>query len=740
MSEAVSCDFCGLPVPLSFRGRAAADESAPLYCCYGCHFAAQVTRSRGESGQAGWMLTRLGIAVFLSMGVMVFSLAGYGQEIYGGTIAEAAKPAVTFIGLFRYLALAMATPVFFLLGVPIFTNAVTQGRRGVVSTDALVVIGVAAAIVYSYVSTLTDSGAVYYETACMVLVLITVGRYLEATGKLRASASVTALDRLMPDEVAVRRGDESLTIPAAEVRLDDRFVVPAGERIGADGCVEAGTSHVDEQLLTGESTPVVRQVGDTVRGGTLNLDGALTVRATAVGSQSALGRLTAMLDAAKRAKGRFERLADRVAAIFVPLTVGMAALAAVLGYRRGSLDEAIMSALAVLLIACPCALGIATPMAIWVALGRAAAGQVLFRNGEAIEALAGVRAVAFDKTGTLTSGEPVVEAFTAATDEQGALSRTLMLAAGVAATSMHAASRSVVTYARREGIAFSPAGEVRTVPGRGLVGTVDGVTVRLGNVAMMREADVTFDDVLEQRAQTVAADGRSIVCVGVDGDVAGVFALGESLRAEASEAVAVLVAEHLRVEVLTGDHAERGAIVARQLSVPTSAELGPDDKLRHLDRLRRECGAVAMVGDGLNDAPALAGADVGVAMGCGADVARESAAVCLLGNDLRSVPWAITLAQRTVRTIRVNLFWAFFYNVIGMGLAVTGKLSPLFAAGAMVVSSLLVVTNSLRLGSLEEGYHGGTEASRSLRPQPDTAHENTSDPDIHHQVTKTPRH
>ena len=713
MSEAVSCDFCGLPVPLSFGSRAPADESVPLYCCYGCHFAAQVTRSRGESGQAGWMLTRLGIAVFLSMGVMVFSLAGYGQEVYGGAIADAADPTVTFIGLFRYLSLAMATPVFFLLGVPIFVSAVTQGRRGVVSTDALVVLGVAAAIVYSYVSTLTDSGAVYYETACMVLVLITVGRYLEATGKLRASASVTALDRLMPDEVAVRRGHEMLTVSAVAVCVDDRFQVPAGERVAADGCVEAGTSHVDEQLLTGESTPVVRQVGDTVCAGTLNLDGVLTVRATAVGSESALGRLTAMLDAAKRSKGRFERLADRVAAVFVPFTVVMAVFAAMLGYQRGSVDEAIMSGLAVLLIACPCALGIATPMAIWVALGRAASGHVLFRNGEAIEALAGVRAVAFDKTGTLTSGEPVVEVFTTGTEDDTA--RSLALAGAVAATSTHAASRSVVTYARGQGVAFSPAGEVRTVPGRGLVGAVDGVTVRLGNVAMMREADVAFDDKLRRRAEIVVAEGRSIVCVGVDDRVAGVFALGESLRAEAREAVAALVAENLRVEVLTGDHAERGAVVAKQLSVPTSAGLGPEDKLRHLDRLRRAFGAVAMVGDGLNDAPALAGADVGVAMGCGADVARESAAVCLLGNDLRGVPWAIALAVRTVRTIRVNLFWAFFYNVIGMGLAVAGKLSPLFAAGAMVISSLLVVSNSLRLGRAGESHDRGTEAQRTQK-------------------------
>ncbi len=701
------CDYCHLPMRATAASAGPAGDPSPVYCCYGCRLAARITQARGEQGQAVWMLTRLGVAVFLSMGVMVFSMYLYGQEIYGPNESTASPLAVSLAGFMRYASLVFATPVFFILGVPILANAAAQWRQRIVSTDALVVLGVGAAFVYSYISTLTDRGDTYYETACMILVLVTLGRWLEASGKLKASAAVEALEAMIPAEVSIQREGETIVARTEDVRTGDRVLVPAGERIPFDGVIESGQAQVDEQLVTGESTPMAKNVGDAVRAGTVNLDGALTIRATAVGSETTLGRLIALLEAAKRSKGRFQRLADRVAAVFLPLTMALAALGMVLGHRRGGWDEAIMSSLAVMLIACPCALGIATPTALWVALGRAASGGMLFRDGRVIEALAGIRAVCLDKTGTLTTGRPTVTSFVGRAFDRPAAPedhplvdehRVLSLAAGLARKSNHAASRAIVAYVEQRGVTVAEVANVKTVAGRGLIGGGDGELIILGSVTMMAERSLDFDDATERACRGLMSEGRSIACIGWGGVVQGVFGLSETLRPEGPQAIADLQALGCNVSVLTGDHGPRGRSIAEALGVEVLAELMPEDKVRKVAERRHQYGSTAMVGDGLNDAPALAAADVGIAMGCGAEVTRESAGLCLLGNDLAALPWLIRLARRTVRTIKVNLFWAFAYNVVGMSLAVTGKLSPIFAAAAMVVSSLLVVGNSLRLG------------------------------------------
>ncbi len=697
VSAETACAYCHLPIPrLAVLRAGRADE--PVYCCYGCRLAAQITTAQHEQGGATWMLTRLGTAVALSMVVMVFSLPMYGQEVYGVDLTEGSPLVVQLTGLFRYASLVLSAPVFILLGLPILSNAMDQIRRGIVSTDALVVLGVAATFVYSYVSTVTDSGRTYYETACMVLVLITLGRYLEATGKLKASSAVAAMESLMPDEVRVTRGGDELILKATEVRVGDTVHIAAGERIAVDGSIESGEAHVDERIVTGEAEPVVKKAGDAVPAGAINLDGTLAIRASAVGAESTLGRLTALLEEAKRSKGRFERLADRVSTVFVPCIVILAVVSAALGWRRAGGEEAIMSGLAVLLISCPCALGIATPMAIWVAFGRAASHGVLFRNGSAVEALSKVRAVAFDKTGTLTTGVPTVSSFIGADQDAASQMETIGAAAALGATSRHLLSLSVVAYAQEKGVALGGACNARTVAGRGVVGEVGGATVRLGNVAMMRDERVEFDEAIGKAMRDVVDGGQAIACVGVDRRVAGLFSFSETLRTESRAAIEEISRGlGCAVRVLTGDHGARGRAIAEELGVETLAELSPADKMDRLADLRREVGPVAMIGDGLNDAPALAFADLGMAMGCGADVSREAADVCLLGDDLTAVPWSMRLARQTVKTVKLNLFWAFSYNVIGIPLAMTGRLSPMFAALAMVISSLIVVTNSLRL-------------------------------------------
>lgn len=694
MTASATCDYCHLPIPAAPRGESA-DE--PLYCCFGCRLAAEITGGRGESGQATWTLTRLGVAVFLSMAVMMFAIYLYGQEIYDADAPQRSALSGSLTNLMRYLCLLFATPVFFLLGVPIFVNAWRQLRAGIVSMDALIVIGVGAAFVHSYIATLTDRGQTYYETACMILVLVTLGRWLEAVGKLKAASSVEALAKLMPAEATVERDGQRVVVEAGEVRVGDRVHVPAGQRIAADGIIETGRSFVDEQLLTGESEPVARGPGDAVRAGTLNVDGALVVRALAVGRDSAIGRLRALLDEARRSKGRYERLADRLATAFIPFVGVLAIAGAALGYQRGGADDAIMSSLAVLLIACPCALGIATPTAVWAAFGRAAAGGVLVRNGAAIEALADVRCICFDKTGTLTTGEPTVESFVTRNGEDGVLS----LAAGLAQTSTHALSRGILAFARRRGVNPTPISDSRTIAGRGVLATIDAGEMALGSLELMDDRSMTLTPPMQTSAARLMEEGLSLSCMGSPDGVEALFGFSETLRPEAAGALESLRRAGYDVRLLTGDHVRRGEAIARALGVPVYAGLLPADKTEHVRSLRAGGVAVAMVGDGLNDAPALAAADVGIAMGCGADLTREHADVCLIGSDLSQLPDLFRLARRTVRTIHVNLFWACAYNAVGVGLALTGRLNPALAAAAMVLSSLFVVANSLRLGTSE---------------------------------------
>jgi heavy metal translocating P-type ATPase len=662
-----------------------------------------VTRARGEQGAADWALARLGAALFLTMNVVVFTMALWTREFYGpsGAGSETAMPALA--SLFRYLSLLFALPVLFLLGGALLENAWDSLRRGGSNTDLLLVLGVAASYIYSAVSVFRDQGPVYFEVGCVVLVLVTLGRWLEARGKLQASAALQSLHRLLPDEVRLIRGDQEIRVPLADANKGDCLRVFAGERIACDGQVLKNAATVDEQVLTGESRPVVKAPGDPVFSGSLNLDGDLFITVSAPARGGVLARLIDLVYRAQQSKGHFERLADRVAAWFLPLVVVLALATLAWHAILHGLDQGILAGLAVLLIACPCALGLATPMAIWAALGRAASARVLFRNGETIEKLAAMRAIRLDKTGTLTTGTPEVEGFAVALATER--DPVLQVAAALASASTHQYALAIRRYGEQragEGSALKipSLANVQTVPGRGLTGLLSEKTHRvyLGSRRLMDESGLALNDHLAQVVGRSLDEGRPITCVGWEGQVRGVFAFREQIRAEAARTLACLRALGLDVAVLTGDGAAQAAILGRELNVPVLAELLPEDKAAAMATLRRTLGAVGMVGDGINDAPALAASDVGIAMGCGTDLARETASVCLLGNDLLHLSWAIALARNTVRVIRQNLFWAFFYNLLGVGFACTGRLNPVLAALAMVLSSFVVVTNSLRLG------------------------------------------
>ncbi len=711
MSASLSCTYCHLPIAGVAPSPTTTHES--VYCCYGCRFAHAVVREQGEAGEATWMLTRLGFAAFLSMAVMVFSLYLYSQEVYATEADAASKLSQTLTDVMRYLSLLFATPVFFILGVPILTSAVEQWRQRILSTDALIVIGVAAAYVYSYVSTLTGGQATYFETGCMVLVLVTFGRWLEATGKLRATRAVEALDRLMPEKVEMRVGEAWESRDAMEVGEGDEVRVKAGGRIPVDGRVMKGGSQVDEQLVTGESVPVHVAVGDEVKAGTLNLDGLIVIRATRVGEASTLGRLRKLLREARQSRSRYERLADRVVRVFIPVVMVLAVIGGAIGAWRGGIDDGIMTTLAVLLIACPCALGIATPTAIWVALGRAAEAGVLCRRSDVLESLARVEVFAFDKTGTLTTGAPEVERFECVGRGWGEsgdkATDALALAAGLASGVDHVLSRSITDYAVTRQVAPAMFERVTAIPGAGVSGERDGVTAVLGSAALMRERRVSTDAVQDEEGKSDEEKVQPVVMLAEQDRLLAVFRFRERIRPEARDVLKALEAQGAEVRVLTGDHAARGRAIENELGVTTLAECTPERKVEEIRGLAPSR-PVAMIGDGINDAPALAAADVGVAMGCGADVTRESADLCLLGSDLRVLPDLLHLARRTVRTIRVNLFWAFAYNVVGIGLAMVGWLTPVFAALAMVLSSLFVVSNSLRLAAVNFSSHVKAES------------------------------
>ncbi|MFO0950298.1 MAG: heavy metal translocating P-type ATPase [Isosphaeraceae bacterium] len=687
------CDHCGLPLPRAWWGRREPAEG-PEYCCLGCRLAAAVVQERGAEGSARGTLVRLGLSGFFTMNVMAFTMALWTADVYRVEAGESARLVATFESLFRLLVFFFAAPVLVLLGWPLWRNAVEGVRRGVFSTDLLLASGVAASFAYSAASVWRGSGPVYFEVGCVVLVMVTLGRWLEATGKLKASTALDGLARLLPERVLrVRDGGEE-SVPLAEVAPGDLLRVRAGERIPADGVVRGGSAFVNEQVITGESAPRPRHAGDPVLGGTLDLDGDLLVEVAAAGPAGTLARMIELVRQARQAKGRYERLADRVSSWFVP-AVTLVALCtfAYHGFYSGW-ERGLLQGLAVVLIACPCALGLATPLAVWSALGRAAGSQVLFRSGEALERLAAVRAVRFDKTGTLTTGEPRVAGLDC--ENPTGAAEAERRAGLLASSSTHVLSRAVLGFAGP--VAPGGAGaEVRSLAGRGVSAVVEGSETYLGSRRLMDEQGLAVGPTLEAAARGAEAAGRSLCWVGWDGAARGLFTFDEHLRDSAAEAVARCRALGIDVGVLTGDHDARGAALAAELGVHVEAGLLPEDKVAAIDAARSAHGAVAMVGDGVNDAPALAASDLGVALGCGADLSRESAAVCLLGDDLDRFPWAVELARRTVGVIRGNLAWAFGYNAVGVAAAAAGWLNPAFAAFLMVGSSAFVILNTLRL-------------------------------------------
>ena len=687
-----ACNFCSLPIPGAVGGQPA---SEPQYCCYGCRFAAAIAAADGDEGQARWALTRLGLSVFFAMNVMVFTLLLWSQES-----AADDRLSSPWYDLARSACLLFTLPVVFLLGGPLLEDALAEIRRGRASLSLLLCLGVAASLAYSIHSLVAGGGHVYFEVAAVILVAITLGRWLEAVGKLKTTAALRGLARLMPDEVCLLENGHPRRAAVAELRAGSFFRVLPGERIAADGAVVEHSAAVDEQVVTGESWPTLKQPGDRVSSGTLVVDGPLVIQATAPADEGLLAQMISAIARATAARTRAERLAEQISSFFLPgvALIALATLAANAG--RGEVEAGLLAALAVLVIACPCALGLATPLALWAAIGRAAQAGVLIRDGDAFQSLAHAQTICFDKTGTLTTGQAEVVACEVALGT-AALS-LLRIAKTLAENATHPLAVAVVRYVEQADATndYSPlVGQVRCIPGRGVMGRSEGIDgpVYLGSRSWLESEGqqaampVNFQDSAAVLAETFVAWG---------GVIRGRFLLREDCRPEAKPTIAALKRTGLRCVILTGDRWSRGKAFAEQLAIDCRAELLPDDKLAAIQELQTE-GPVIMVGDGVNDAPALAAADLGVALGSGTDISRQTAGVCLLGNDLTRLPWLRALAKQTEQTIRWNLLWTFAYNILGIGLAAAGWLHPILAALAMGVSSLLVVANSLLLAQFE---------------------------------------
>jgi Cu+-exporting ATPase len=579
-----------------------------------------------------------------------------------------------------WLALAALSLVVMLwAGRRFYVKAWAALRHGTADMNTLVALGTGAAFFYS----LAHPHEPYFESVIFIIAFVLTGNALEARARRKTSEALSALARLEPETARVLRGDEEVEVPVAELHAGDLVVARPGERIAADGVVVEGTSSVDESMLTGEPLPVEKGPGARLAGGTLNVDGRLVYRAVAVGGETELERILRLLRDAQASKAPIQRLADRVAAVFVPAVVAVAALSWLL---TGSFPAAI----AVLVVACPCAMGLAVPAAVMAATGRAARLGILFRHGEALERLAKIDTVVFDKTGTLTEGRPEVRAFlpAAGADPQ----ETLRLAAAVEAASEHPLARAVVRYA---GQAMIPAAGFRALPGRGAEGVVEGRRVVIGKRNYVAETGAALPEP-EPRAA-----GETELYVAIDGAFAGLFLIRDTLRADAPQAVAELRRMGLRVWMLTGDSEAAARAIAAEAGIDdVAAGLLPEGKLDFIGRLRRQGARVAMTGDGINDAPALAAADAGIALASGTDAATASADVTLVRPELTLVPLALRLARAGIRIMRQNLFWAFVYNVVMIPVAAAGRLDPVLAAAAMSLSSVSVVANSLRLSRL----------------------------------------
>jgi len=643
--------------------------------------------------------TRLLIGGVMVLHDMIVGTGIYARELFGWATPES-QPLVDF---FQVMMFVSSLPVLILLGLPILRAGFASLMRGQPNIHTLITIGTFSAFGLSVRNLMAGTGGQYFDTATMLIFLISIGRWLEMQAHKSSNQAVRKLLDQIPQTAVVVMDNADKETNLADLKPGMRIRVRPGERFPIDGLIATGEGDVDESLLTGEPKPVTHHVSDAVKAGTISLDGSFEVIATAVGESTTVGQVSRLLHEALWNRSPLERLADKLSAWMTPIALALSAIAFFFWNGHSGVETGLLAALSVLLIACPCALGLATPLTLWLSLARAAESGVVMRSTSALERLAKVERIFFDKTGTLTKlpmkvKEIYLETNSKPLETMGAgflNSKFLQIIASVENESEHPLAKAIVEYAKTNQIEIIKSESFRALPGMGVVGqlTIDNykLSIVVGNERLISQEGLVISDEVKQQAESRRMDGQVVVLVGWDGQVKGLIGLGETIREETKDVIDQLQSRGLSVSVLTGDEESAGRRWQNELGITVHAGLSPDDKPSYLVENS------AMIGDGINDGPALAASTIGLAMNHGTDVARTAADVVLMHDDLHVVPWLFDLSNRTMHIVRENLGWAFIYNIFGVGLAMAGLMKPVWAALAMVASSIFVTANAMRM-------------------------------------------
>jgi Cu+-exporting ATPase len=688
--------ICGMVVPTATAISAQRAGRTYYFCSQGCR-----QTFLAPEQELGRMRRRVGIALTGVLALAVLRAAAFIALAAGiSLLSWAPVPQLPWLtwGVWLFL---LATPVQLIGGWGFYTGAWAALKQRALNMDVLIALGTTVAYLYSVVVVFApqllpagiDEHGVYFEVSAVVIAFVLMGKTMEEMIKQRSSAAVRRLLDLQPATATVIREGRERTVPAEAVLSGDQVLVRPGEKVPADGVVLEGSSSVDEALITGESLPVGKKKGSELIGGTMNGAGLLRFTATRVGGETALAQIIRIVEQAQASSAPVQRLADQVTAWFVPAVVGVAFAALALWTLAGSFSHGLLAFIAVLVISCPCALGIATPAALMVGVGKGAELGILIRSGEVLERVERLTTVVFDKTGTLTRGKPaltLVQPLGAANREQ-----VLQLAASLEHGSEHPLAAAVLNGAAERGLELLPVTEFQAQVGEGVQARVDGQSIWLGNRTLAARMVPQLAEAVQRPLQQLEAAGNTVMLLGQGDTVLGLLAVADTVRPEAAQAVELLQRRGIQVVMLSGDNRSTAQAIAAQVGITeVIAEVRPADKASTIRALQQTGQVVAMVGDGVNDAPALATADIGIAIGTGSDVAKEAGDLLLLGNDLRDVVTAIGLSRATMRKIRQNLFWAFIYNSLGVPIAALGWLNPMLAGAAMALSSLSVIVNS----------------------------------------------
>ncbi len=680
------CFQCGIPItgkPVQYK----IDGEVKDFCCFGCYLIYKTTGLRGDEGTAIAFLGRFGFGYFLAM--IVFMLSTY---IYGFHMTPDDPQAKMFVDFIKWVIVILATPVMLILGIPILRNALSGGKINL-NTDTLIAIGAFSAYFLSLYSVFTGGHSFYFETATMILVLVTFGRYLETSSRAKASNFMKELLKLSTEKAIVIRDGKEVEVPRDEIKVEDIVKITPGEKIPADGIVLEGEGHVDESILTGETKPVFKKKGDELFAGTTNIDGSFKLKVHKPLEDWTLNRFINLMKEIRNTKAPINRITDTIAAWFLPVILTIATGAFIYWYIHEGFEKALIVSMSVLLISCPCAFSIGAPLALWIGLGEAMREGIIIKGADILEKLSSVKHVFFDKTGTITERNMVVSRVEVENDD------VLKKACAVEKLSEHPLAKSFIQYLISKGEVCEEEAEMFKVHfGKGVEGNVNGEKVLIGSKGFIEENSIEIPEKFVEVEKKAEKEGEIPVFIAVNGKVKGIITFSQKIKEEAHKAISVLKKLKINVSVLTGDTPYFANVLKEKLGIDdVRAKLLPEDKLRIIREEKKKGKTVSMVGDGINDAPALAEADIGIAMGCGTDLTRESANVSLLSDDLRKVPLVILLAKKVKKVIYTNMFWAFIYNIIGIGLAVQGKLTPIFAAFAMVLSSAFVIANSIRV-------------------------------------------